>query len=509
MHVHVARPREDGSSRATLRGLVVIGAVLALVGCGQTPGGPDANRAPSAAFSASPLTGPAPLTVAFDGSSSADPDGTIAAYGWLMGDGTPARSGVTTTHTYAVPGVYTPRLTVTDNLGATASAERTISVTTTDGNVPPIASFTAAPAEGPAPHTVTFDASASRDTDGAIVGYAWDFGDTGTATGVAAQHTFTLPGTYVVRLTVTDDRGATAAAEASVVVATGEGSGSARAQALGSAYDAIEATAKEPRPLIAAVIDAALEATRLNGGTPTLTGTLTQTGPEAFTYAASPPDRLRLVLLDGRAFDVTFHALPDGDFSGDGDRFFRRPHTIDATVTSNAVAGSLDLRISSAPGSEPLTQAGSLVGAFDGPGGHRWSVDVTYQTFERAEVDIGINERESISLTTGTVLSASLGIEANLSRYDAYKLVNTVENVDREIDHAITWNGATYRLRGRVFVAFRDAQPVDRDQWVIVGELRENGTVIGQYEATEDVLGLTIWLVIGQERHQLYFFSYL
>jgi hypothetical protein len=257
------------------------------------------------------------------------------------------------------------------------------------------------------------------------------------------------------------------------------------------------------------VIDAALEATRLNGGTPTLTGTLTQTGPEAFTYAASPPDRLRLVLLDGRAFDVTFHALPDGDFSGDGDRFFRRPHTIDATVTSNAVAGSLDLRISSAPGSEPLTQAGSLVGAFDGPGGHRWSVDVTYQTFERAEVDIGINERESISLTTGTVSSASLGIEANLSRYDAYKLVNTVENVDREIDHAITWNGATYRLRGRVFVAFRDAQPVDRDQWVIVGELRENGTVIGQYEATEDVLGLTIWLVIGQERHQLYFFSYL
>ena len=503
------RCRQGATSRGLLRALTVIGALLVVVGCGQAPGDPSANRAPSAAFSASPVTGPAPLTVTFDGAASSDPDGTIAAYGWLMGDGSAPRSGVATSHTYAVPGVYTSRLTVTDNLGATDTAERTITVTTVDGNVPPIASFTATPAEGPAPHTVTVDASASSDTDGTIVGYAWDFGDTGTATGAAAQHTYTTPGSYTIRLTVTDDGGATAVAEATVAVTAGEGNGAARAQALGSAYDAIEATAQEPRPLIADTIDAALEATRLNGGTPTLTGTLTQTGPETYTYAATPTDRLRLVLLDGRTFDVIFHAVPDGNFSGDGDRFVRNPHTFDASVTSNAAAGSLDLRITSAPGSEALTQVGSVVGAFDGAGGHRWSVDVTYQTYERAEVDISFNERESISLTTGSVSAPSLGVATTVSRYDEYKLTNTVENVDRDIDHTITWNGANYRLRGRVFVAFRDAQPVDRDQWVISGALEENGTVIGQYEATEDALGLTVWLVIGQERHQLYFFSYL
>ncbi|MER8026653.1 PKD domain-containing protein [Glutamicibacter protophormiae] len=62
------------------------------------------------------------------------------------------------------------------------------------------------------------DASGSADPDGRIADYAWDFGDGNTATGASAEHDYEDEGTYVVTLTVTDDRGATAAATANVEV---------------------------------------------------------------------------------------------------------------------------------------------------------------------------------------------------------------------------------------------------------------------------------------------------
>jgi PKD repeat protein len=60
-------------------------------------------------------------------STSSDSDGTIVAYGWAFGDGTPA-SGETASHTYAAVGGYTVILTVTDDGGATAQASQPIAV---------------------------------------------------------------------------------------------------------------------------------------------------------------------------------------------------------------------------------------------------------------------------------------------------------------------------------------------------------------------------------------------
>ena len=66
--------------------------------------------------------------VAFNGSGSSDPDGTIVSYAWSFGDGGTA-SGVSPSHAYATPGTYTAQLTVTDNRNATSTDTAVVSVT--------------------------------------------------------------------------------------------------------------------------------------------------------------------------------------------------------------------------------------------------------------------------------------------------------------------------------------------------------------------------------------------
>ena len=91
-----------------------------------TTGGP-VNQPPVASATASPASGAAPLAVAFNGTSSSDPDGTIASHAWTFGDGGSA-SGASPSHTYPTAGAYTATLTVTDNQGATDTATVTITV---------------------------------------------------------------------------------------------------------------------------------------------------------------------------------------------------------------------------------------------------------------------------------------------------------------------------------------------------------------------------------------------
>jgi len=74
-------------------------------------------------------------------------------------------------------------------------------------NEEPVAQFYA-PDKGKKNKDVTFDASASYDPDGEIVKYQWLFGDGSAAEGKIVQHRF-AKGKYSVKLTVTDNRGAT------------------------------------------------------------------------------------------------------------------------------------------------------------------------------------------------------------------------------------------------------------------------------------------------------------
>ena len=71
----------------------------------------------------------------------------------------------------------------------------------------PTARITADPTFGIAPLAVTFDGSSSSDSDGTIVSYAWNFGDGQLGSGAAINHTYSAPGQYTARLTVTDNEG--------------------------------------------------------------------------------------------------------------------------------------------------------------------------------------------------------------------------------------------------------------------------------------------------------------
>jgi len=185
-------------------------------------GGVEGNIKPSANFTASPTSGTAPLAVDFDASGSSDPDGSITSYNWTFGDGSTG-TGVTTSHTYNTAGTYTVSLTVIDGQGATGSTTRIIQVNTSGENASPIASFTASATSGVAPLAVDFNASGSSDPDGSIASYNWAFGDGTTGTGVTTSHTYSIPGTYTARLTVTDNEGAKSNASQVISVTTQSG----------------------------------------------------------------------------------------------------------------------------------------------------------------------------------------------------------------------------------------------------------------------------------------------
>ncbi|HXQ55033.1 MAG TPA: PKD domain-containing protein, partial [Actinomycetes bacterium] len=137
------------------------------------------NNPPSAVATASPTSGPAPLTVQFNGSGSSDPDGDALSYSWdLNGDGTYGDStAANPSFTYTTAGTYAVRLRVTDARGA-SSVSAPVTITVGAGNTPPTAvidspssSLTWAVGD-----TINFSGHASDAQDGALSASAltWD-----------------------------------------------------------------------------------------------------------------------------------------------------------------------------------------------------------------------------------------------------------------------------------------------------------------------------------------------
>ncbi len=167
-----------------------------------------ANINPIAGFTSSASY----TTASFDAATSTDDDGSIASYLWNFGDSTTG-TGVTNTHTYASGGTYNVSLTVTDNRGGTNTITQPVTVINPPANFPPTASFTTSIGY----HTAAFT-SGSTDVDGTIVSSEWNFGDGNIGTGATTSHEYAAPGTYVVALSVTDNKGATTSSTNDVTI---------------------------------------------------------------------------------------------------------------------------------------------------------------------------------------------------------------------------------------------------------------------------------------------------
>ncbi|WP_457575203.1 PKD domain-containing protein [Desulfomarina sp.] len=174
----------------------------------QVAEGTPGNTPPHAVISSSTALGPAPLTVSFDGQGSTASNTLITLYHWDFGDGSDA-TGKSVTHLYSQPGSFNAVLTVTDGNGLTDSISTPVIVSSSQQeNQPPQAVFTVSSSSGSAPLTVTFNGGGSKDSDGSISSYSWQFGDGATAGGISTTHTYTSEATFTATLMVTDNDGA-------------------------------------------------------------------------------------------------------------------------------------------------------------------------------------------------------------------------------------------------------------------------------------------------------------
>lgn len=182
----------------------------------------DADDLPVVALAADPLSGPAPLKVAFTSAGSSDPRGGRLAHRWDFGDGS-GSDEADPVHVFERPGEYSVTLTVIDELGAEASASIVITAT----NTAPVAVI-ASPANATRVargELIRFSSLGSNDDADAgrrsTITYAWDFGNGVTSTQAdptVAYPTLSPPAGYPVTLTVTDSDGGTATARIDVIV---------------------------------------------------------------------------------------------------------------------------------------------------------------------------------------------------------------------------------------------------------------------------------------------------
>ena len=158
---------------------------------------------PTAAFTATPTEGNAPLTVQFTDTSI----GNVTAWAWDFGDGTwfnttnPVERNAT--HTYTNVGTYNVTLNASNAYGYNISAPVTISVLEL-----PAAAFAANVTEGNTPLAVQF----TDESTGNVTAWAWDFGDgtwfnTTNPVERNATHTYTNVGTYNVTLNASNAYG--------------------------------------------------------------------------------------------------------------------------------------------------------------------------------------------------------------------------------------------------------------------------------------------------------------
>jgi PKD repeat protein len=162
---------------------------------------------PVAAFTATPTSGYAPLTVQFTDQSANNPTSWKWEYKKGSGSWTQFSTAQSPSYAFASTGTYSIRLTATNTAGSnTLTMTNYITVNTPPK---PVAAFTATPTSGYPPLAVQFtDQSTNNPTS-----WKWEYQKAGTSTWTqfstaqSPSYTFTAIGVYSIRMTATNAGG--------------------------------------------------------------------------------------------------------------------------------------------------------------------------------------------------------------------------------------------------------------------------------------------------------------
>ncbi|HEX5003567.1 MAG TPA: PKD domain-containing protein, partial [Bacteroidia bacterium] len=159
----------------------------------QLPAPITVNQTPVAAFTASSVSGCAPVNVSLTNLSS---QLSGPAYTWNFGNGL-SSNGPSPSYNYTVPGTYTLTLVVTNSSGCVDSTSQVINVLAS-----PVVQATVSASSGCSPLQVTFNNSSTGASN-----YSWNFGNGTTSTLANPSVIYTAGGTFPVTLTATAANG--------------------------------------------------------------------------------------------------------------------------------------------------------------------------------------------------------------------------------------------------------------------------------------------------------------
>jgi formylglycine-generating enzyme required for sulfatase activity len=199
----------------------VLGAVaVSSLSCGEDKPTSPKNTAPSASFTVNPASGTTETDFEFDASGCTDEQDAVTElevrWDW-ENDGAWDTSYSTTkkaTHRYATEGTKTIKMVVKDTGGLTDST--TLTVTVSEVNTAPVASFAVDPTSGTTETDFEFDASGCTDGQDpvSVLEVRWDWEndgawDTSYSTTKTATHRYAIEGTKTIKMKVRDTGGLT------------------------------------------------------------------------------------------------------------------------------------------------------------------------------------------------------------------------------------------------------------------------------------------------------------
>ncbi|MBU1948961.1 MAG: Ig-like domain-containing protein, partial [Candidatus Eisenbacteria bacterium] len=412
----------------------------------------------------------------------------------------------------ALPNPATAVVRATSAADPSKSGTAQITLTETGGEIsvsitPPTATVTLG-------QTQQFSAQVTGTTD---TGVTWSV-DSGSSFGsVNASGLYTAPAalpnpaTAVVRATSTADPSKSGTAQ--VTLQSSGGVPTEEKELIQEIFDTAYSSNELTEESISLAAQAVWGATELNGGSPTFTGTLTQSAPnsEDFTYSPTPNDRLIVLFSGSPAIEFVFTQF-DGYVDGTWEDFLDE-HELDFTVF---IQDQMNFRIQSEKGSVGYghwqwqrRSTGSVV-----YNDETLQIDIVDEGDQTSSVDSGWAESELTTGTTGTVTSPTASITVNQS-YWSHLIHNSgdaveIRNFIFRNGNTASFNGSNYQfvgeeagrpasVRWEAYTHFGSGGPdstwlntvSEPDYWLYEGGLLKDGAVYGLLQFTGPVISGT------------------